>query len=178
MTILRSLARPMIASVFIIQGYETMRSPERVVKQAEPVVRSLADFVGVVPDDTEQAVRLNGALQLAGGALLAVGWLPRMAALAVAATLVPTTAAGHRFWEQDDPQERVQQRIHFLKNLSMLGGLLVAAGDTAGKPSVAWRGRYRAKSARRELSSAAKVARVSAKAGARAGRLSGRLPGK
>lgn len=132
MTILRTLARPMLASIFIIVGFATMRSPERVVKQAEPVVRPLAEFVPFVPEDTEQAVRLNAAIQLGGGVLLASGRLPRLAALALAATLVPTTIAGHRFWELDDPQERAQQRIQFLKNLSMLGGLLMAA-DAPGR---------------------------------------------
>ena len=123
----------MIASIFIVQGLATFRSPERVVKQAEPVVRPLAEHLDFVPDDVEQAVRINAAVQMVGGALLAVGLLPRLAALAVAGTLVPTTAAGHRFWEYDDPQERAQQRIHFLKNLSMLGGLLMAAGSGTGK---------------------------------------------
>ncbi|HWF82971.1 MAG TPA: DoxX family protein [Streptosporangiaceae bacterium] len=134
MTILRTLARPMLASIFIVMGYQTMRSPERLVKQAEPVVGPLAEFVPFVPEDTEQAVRLNGAAQLAGGALLAVGWLPRLAALTIAATLIPTTIAGHRFWDIDDPQERAQQRVQFLKNLSMLGGLLMAAtsGNSRG----------------------------------------------
>jgi uncharacterized membrane protein YphA (DoxX/SURF4 family) len=79
--------------------------------------------------------------------LLALGWLPRISAFAIAATLVPTMAAGHRFWEEDDPEMRAQQRIHFLKNLIMLGGLLMAAGDAAGKLSLAWRRRHRAKSA-------------------------------
>ena len=123
----------MIASVYIIQGYQTMRSPERVVKQAEPVVRSLAEYIDFVPDDTEQAVRVNAAVQLAGGLLLAIGRLPRLASLALAASLVPTTAAGHSFWTCDDPQERAQQRIHFLKNLSMLGGLLMVAADSGGR---------------------------------------------
>ncbi|HYK31925.1 MAG TPA: DoxX family protein [Streptosporangiaceae bacterium] len=134
MTILRGLARPMIASIFVIQGFKTMRAPDRVVKQAEPVVRSLAEYLDFVPDDTEQAVRVNAAIQLAGGTLLALGWLPRLSALAIAVSLVPTTAAGHRFWEYDDPQERSQQLIQFLKNLSMLGGLLMAAdsGDRKG----------------------------------------------
>jgi uncharacterized membrane protein YphA (DoxX/SURF4 family) len=134
MTILRSLARPMIASIFVIQGFQTMRAPDRLVKQAEPVVRSLAEFFDFIPDDTEQAVRVNGAVQFAGGALLAMGWLPRLSALAIAASLVPTTAAGHRFWEYDDPQERAQQRIQFLKNLSMLGGLLMTAADSGDRP--------------------------------------------
>jgi uncharacterized membrane protein YphA (DoxX/SURF4 family) len=133
MTILRTLARPMLASIFIVLGYQTMRSPERVVKQAEPVVGPLAELVPFVPEDTEQAVRLNAATQLACGALLAVGWFPRLAALTIAGTLVPTTIAGHRFWELDDPQERAQQRIQFLKNLSMLGGLLMTAGSGSRK---------------------------------------------
>jgi len=125
----------MIASIYVIAGYQTMRSPERVVKQADPVVRALAEYVDFVPDDTEQAVRVSGAVQVAGGALLAVGWVPRVAALALAATLIPTTAAGHRFWEYDDPQERAQHRIQFLKNLSMLGGLLMVAADSGDRQS-------------------------------------------
>jgi putative oxidoreductase len=70
----------------------------------------------------------------------------------------------------------MERRIQFLKNASMLGGLLIAAADTAGSPSLAWRSRHAARTARRDLRLAARAARVSGKAGARAGRLSGRLP--
>lgn len=178
MPVLRSLARPMLASIFVVEGYRTLRHPEQVVKQAEPVVSSLARIADVVPEDAEQAVRINGAVQLGAGALLAAGWLPRASALAIAATLVPTTAAGHRFWEEDDIERRGQQRIHFFKNVAMLGGLLIAAGDTAGKPSLAWRGRHGLRSTRRELSSTARAARVSARAGMKAGQLRSRLPGR
>jgi uncharacterized membrane protein YphA (DoxX/SURF4 family) len=41
--------------------------------------------------------------------------------------MLPTTAAGHAFWEETDPQRRKQQMIHFLKNASMTGGLLLVA---------------------------------------------------
>ncbi len=167
----------MLASIFIVQGYQTLRHPETVAKKAEPVVSSLATMTSAIPDDPEQAVRINGAVQLTAGTLLALGWLPRASALAIAATLVPTTAAGHRFWDEVDPEQRGQQRIHFLKNLAMFGGLLIAASDTAGKPSLAWRGRHQVKSTRRELSSAARAAKLSGRAGLRAGRLRGRLPG-
>jgi putative oxidoreductase len=177
MAVLRTLARPMLASIFIIQGYDTMRNPDRVVKKAEPVVRPIASRVSVVPDDTEQAVRLNGTVQFVGGTLLAIGWLPRLSALAIAATLVPTTAAGHRFWEADSEEERAMQRIQFLKNLGMFGGLLIAAGDTAGRPSLAWRSRHAVKEARREVSHAAKAARTSGKAAAKAARLKARVSG-
>jgi uncharacterized membrane protein YphA (DoxX/SURF4 family) len=161
----------MLASIFAIQGYDTMRNPERVAARADPVVRPLAERIPAVPDKTEEAVRLNGAIQFAAGSLLAIGLLPRLSSLAIAATLVPTTAAGHRFWEAQDEQERAQQRIHFLKNLAIFGGLLIAAADTAGRPSLAWRSRHAAHSARRNAALAIRTARLSGKAGTRIARL-------
>ena len=142
----------MLASIFIVQGLDTVLHPDRKVAAAEPVVRPLAERVPFIPDDVETSVRLSGAVQVVAGSLLAIGRFPRLSALAIAVDLVPTTYAGHRFWETDDKQERMQQRIHFLKNLSILGGLLIAAGDTAGNPSLAWRqpARGRLRQARRE----------------------------
>jgi putative oxidoreductase len=166
----------MLASIFIIQGYGTLRRPERVTELAEPVVRPVAERFPILPDQTEQIVRLTGGIQLAAGALLAVGWWPRLSAFALASTLVPTTLAGHRFWETEDKQERVEQRIHFLKNVSMLGGLVIAAADTAGNPSLAWRGRHAISSARHDVSLAARTAKVSGKTAAKATRLRSRLP--
>jgi hypothetical protein len=99
-----------------------------------------------------------------------MGWMPRLAALAIAGTLVPTTLAGHRFWEADEPQTRKQQRIQFLKNLSMLGGLLIAAADTGGRPSLVWRSRHAAHDIRRQSAVAARAARTGVRAGSRAGR--------
>ena len=169
MQVLRALARPMLASIFIIQGYDTFRRPEHVAARAEPVVRPLAERVSVVPAKTEQAVRLNGAVQMVAGGMLALGKFPRLSALAVAGTLVPTTLAGHRFWEEDEQASRAQQRIHFLKNASMLGGLLIAAGDTAGKPSLAWQASHAAQARRREAELVARTARAAGQRGAKAG---------
>jgi putative oxidoreductase len=174
MTVLRAVARPMLASIFVIQGFDTMLHPERVAPRAEPVVAPLTELVPGVPATTEDAVRLNGAVQFAAGSLLALDIFPRLSALAIAATLVPTTAAGHRFWEVEDEKERAQQRIQFLKNLSIFGGLLIAAADTGGRPSLAWRSRHAVRSARRDVALATRAARVSGRAGARAGRAGAR----
>jgi uncharacterized membrane protein YphA (DoxX/SURF4 family) len=190
-----------MAALFVIQGIDSLLHPDTKAPAAEKVVRPLAERVPVVPDQVEQAVRLNGAVQVAAGSLLAIGKFPRLSAAVLAASLVPTTAAGHRFWESDDKLERAQQKIHFLKNLSILGGLLIAAGDTAGNPSIAWRGRHAAQLAKREASLAAKsaaaeaqtvtakaeakaakaaaktaarTARLAAKGGAKAGKASGK----
>ena len=83
-------------------------------------------------------MQLNGAVQVAAGAMLALGVFPRLAALVLAGTLVPTTAAGHAFWAEEDPKVRAQQRVQFLKNTAMFGGLLLAAADHGGRPSVTW----------------------------------------
>ena len=164
----------MLSSIFVLQGFDAMVNPERVSSRAESVVQPLAERVPLIPNETEQAVRLNGAVQFAGGLLLSMGRLPRLSALAIAATLVPTTLAGHRFWEAEEDETQAQQRIHFLKNLTMFGGLLIAVGDTAGNPSLAWRTRHTARSARNQAALVTKTAKVSGQAGVKAGRLRGR----
>ena len=70
---------------------------------------------------------------------IATGVVPRPAAALLGLSLIPTTLAGHRFWEYDDRSERADQTFHFLKNVGMLGGLLFAATSTGGRPSVPWR---------------------------------------
>src|SRR6185437_9205720 len=92
------------------------------------------------PDD-EMLVKIDAGVKIVAGTMLAFGKFPRLASTALAASLIPTTLAGHRFWEEDDPEVRAQQQIHFLKNLGLLGGLLIAAADTQGKPSLGWRAR-------------------------------------
>lgn len=179
MAVLRLVARPMLASIFIAEGIDSLLHPDTRAPAAEAVVRPLAERVPAVPAQVEQAVRLNGAVQVVAGSLLAIGRFPRLSAAALAASLIPTTYAGHRFWESDDKQERSQQKIHFLKNLSMLGGLLIAAGDTAGNPSVAWRSRHAAKTVKREAALTAKsVQAASAKAEAQAAKAAAKTSAK
>jgi putative oxidoreductase len=170
MGVIRAVARPMLASIFIVQGYETWRHPERVAPHAEDVVRPVREQVPALPDKTEDSVRINGAVQCVAGSFLALGWWPRLSALALAGTLVPTTLAGHRFWEVEDKQEQAAQRIQFLKNLTMLGGLLIAAADTGGDPSLAWRSRHAAQTARREVALATQSALAPGVATVKAGR--------
>jgi uncharacterized membrane protein YphA (DoxX/SURF4 family) len=82
-----------------------------------------------LPADDELVVRGNAAVMVVGGTLLALGKAPRLSALALAASLVPTSVAGHRYWAIEDPAARKQQRIQFHKNLAMIGGLLFAILD-------------------------------------------------
>src|SRR5215217_1302761 len=152
MTPSRWLARPLLSSMFVAGGLDAVHPAEK-VKKAEAVTRHLTERG--MPLDTTTLVQVNGVVQVAAGAMLAWGRFPRVAALALAASLVPTTLAAHRFWEEEDPDVRAQQRIQFLKNASMLGGLLLAAVDTAGNPSLAWRANRAARHANRAAHRAA-----------------------
>ena len=85
------------------------------------------------PENRLQLVQLNASVQIAAAALLAIGKLPRLAALTLAASLVPTTLAGHAFWRVAEPGPRAQQEIHFNKNLAMIGGLIVVVLQQSGR---------------------------------------------
>ena len=141
MNITRAATRPLLASIFITGGLDTLRHPERPTQMAGDVATEVAEVLPVdLPSDPESLVKLDAAAKVAGGVMLATGGaLARAGAVVCAASLVPTTLAAHRFWEVADPAERSQQQIHFFKNLSILGGLLIAALDTGGRPSIPWR---------------------------------------
>ena len=144
--LVRRIARPMLASTFIYGGIQTLRNPQSRVPGAAPIVEQLTEIADKqlpieISHDVEQWVKINAGVHVGAGTLLALGKFPRVAALALATSLVPTTFAGHRFWEHEDPKERFGQTSNFLKNTGMLGGLLLAAVDTEGKPSVGWRAR-------------------------------------
>jgi putative oxidoreductase len=182
MTVLRRIARPMLASIFISGGIDALRNPAPKADAAETVKPTITDKIPALADqDPESLVRINGAAQVVAGSLLALNRFPRLSALVLAASVVPTTAAGHRFWELDDDMARAQQKVHFLKNVGLLGGLLLAAADTEGRPGVLWRTKHTAEHAgaaakrtRRQAKRAAETARREAKLAAKAASASAR----
>src|SRR6201987_14921 len=146
--LIRRIARPLLSAVFIGQGVETLRNPKITVDAAGPTMaalRTLPDPVAAkVPSNPETAARINAAVQVGGGLLLATGKMPRIASAALAFTVIPGSLGGHLFWNESDPELKAQKRRDLLTALSLLGGLIIASADTAGKPSLGWRGRQAA----------------------------------
>ncbi|MGA8328122.1 MAG: DoxX family membrane protein [Mycobacterium sp.] len=143
--LIRRIARPLLSAVFIGQGIETLRNPSVTLEATEPTMAALRNlpepYGDKVPSNPETAARINAAVQVSGGLLLATGKLPRIASAALAFTVIPGSLGGHLFWTEKDPERKVQQRRALLTDLSLLGGLIIAAADTAGKPSLGWRGK-------------------------------------
>lgn len=89
-------------------------------------------------------VPVSGALILAGGVGVLIGFRARLSAWLIVLFLAPVTLAMHRFWGLPDAQAAMQQQIHFMKNLSLLGGALLIAAFGAGPMSLDERSRRRA----------------------------------
>jgi putative oxidoreductase len=169
MTAVRLIARPMLASMFVMGGLDALMHASGKVSKAQKVteqVPTVAEKVAPglpVPTDPATLIRINGGAQVLAGLTLATGRVPRLSALVLAASLVPTTYAGHAFWAEKDEATRSAQRIQFFKNVSMMGGLLLAGVDTEGKPGVAWRARRAARDVRREARQLGKQAATEAR---------------
>jgi uncharacterized membrane protein YphA (DoxX/SURF4 family) len=143
--LIRRIARPMLSAVFIGRGVEALRSPKPAVDAAKPTLEGLSklpDPVGTnVPTNAETVARVTAGVQIGGGLLLASGKLPRLASAALAFSVVPGSLGGHMFWNETDPERKADERRAFLTDVSLIGGLIIAAVDTEGKPSLGWRGR-------------------------------------
>ena len=165
MTLLRAGARTMLASYFVVSGVKALRNPDQFVKAAEPLTDRVVPLVKkyapsqvatVVPEEAVSLVRANGAAQVVGGLGLATGIGRRVGALLLAASIVPSTVAKHPFWTKTDPEEKALERAQFLKNTSLLGGVLLASLDTEGKPSLAYRAQKGGQSLAKETRKARK----------------------
>jgi putative oxidoreductase len=122
MALTRRLAQPLLAASFVAGGVETLLDPGPRIARAREAGMDQLPF-----GDAATLTRANAAVQIGAGAMLATNRLPRLSALALAASLLPTTYAGHPFWSETDKQARQQQRASFLKNLGLMGGLLLTA---------------------------------------------------
>jgi hypothetical protein len=97
-----------------------------------------------------------------------------MSALLLAASLLPSTYAEGAFWREKDPMARRDQRTQLLRNAGLLGGALLGAVDTEGRPGLAWRGRRAVQQAEKAGKRAARDARRTAKHARRTARLEAR----
>jgi putative oxidoreductase len=125
MRTLYALARIALAWVFIRAGFDVVRDSRQATKTASPLLRAVRASAPLPLPPDPVLVRANAVAQVAGGAALATGLAPRLAAGVLIGSLIPTTGAGHAFWTHQDPAQRTGQRNHFNKNLGLIGGLIL-----------------------------------------------------
>jgi uncharacterized membrane protein YphA (DoxX/SURF4 family) len=130
----------LLGVTFVVAGTEALREGDRRARQAASL--------GI--GDPQTVTRATAGAQIGAGALLALGRLPRLTSLVLAATVVPDALTGHAFWSEHDKQDRQAQRSLFVRDLGLLGGLLVSIADTGGRESVPHRARRAARKARKQ----------------------------
>ncbi|MCU1459780.1 MAG: DoxX family protein [Actinomycetia bacterium] len=115
------VSRMFLAPIFILSGQRNLRNPgPQAVKAAK-----------VVPEPVSlHAVRANGAFMVVAGTAMALGIKPRLAALGLAGALIPTTLAGHAFWDDEPGPNRSTNQLQVAKNLGLIGGLFLVAADS------------------------------------------------
>ena len=119
------IARILLALMFLLAGISKFAGLEGtagyIASQGLPLPQLLA--VG------------TATLEVVGAVLLILGWQARWAALALAAFTLLASVLFHNFWAMPAEQQMVQQ-LMFMKNISVVGGLLVVFGLGAGTLSL------------------------------------------
>ena len=119
------VARILLALVFLVAGVRKLMAPAASAGY-------LAKLGFPAP---EVMVWVAIAFELGGAILLILGWKTRWGALALALFTLIATFAAHRFWEFDAAQY-ANQMNHFLKNLAIVGGMVILAATGPGPFSV------------------------------------------
>jgi putative oxidoreductase len=170
----------MLSAIFISSGVKVLLNPDEKAEAAGRVTDRIGPLIEKVdprlPSDTRTLTQIKAGVDVVAGLLLATGHVTRPAAAALAAGLIPTTVAGHPFWSH--PKElRSNHQTQFLKNLGLLGGLLLAAADTEGRPGLKYRTTHAVDRSQRGVKRAVRTAKREAKIAAMSAAAGRKLPG-
>ena len=148
--LVRRIARPLVASSFLAEGWDAVRSPAMHVDRVEAAWARLGRRVDLPPAPSHRQVttlvRAHGAAMLGAATMLALGKAPRTSALVLVGLTVPVVASempatpwtrgGHSAADGSGHATRWER---LWMTCSMLGAALLAAVDVEGRPGMAWR---------------------------------------
>jgi putative oxidoreductase len=119
------VARVLLALIFVTAGFSKLTG-----------LQGTAGYIGSVglPAPMLLAVAA-GVVELVAGVLVIVGWQARWAALALAGFTAVASVLFHNYWAMPAEQQMMQQ-LMFMKNVSIVGGLLVLFAFGAGSLSL------------------------------------------
>jgi putative oxidoreductase len=119
------LGRILLSAIFLLSGANKFMAWEQTTQYMES--KGLPAAPVLLP--------VAAAAEIAGGLSLLLGLWARLGAIGLIAFLVPTTAIFHGFWALEGAEQQAQM-IQFLKNLAIMGGLLLVAAFGPGGCSV------------------------------------------
>lgn len=131
----------MLASTFVADGIDAVLRPKHHAERFKNVTPLLerAGLPPVLTADATMITRVSGVVSVLSGLMLATSRRPRTAALTLAVLNLPLTLVNNPVWAASGPEQRKLYQAGLLRGVSLGGGLLLAAADLDGKPSLAWR---------------------------------------
>jgi putative oxidoreductase len=123
------VGRILVGALFIVAG-------ARKIMGAAGIAGTAGYFAKLGFPAPEIMAWLAVIIEIGGGLLLIIGWRTRWVAWLLALFVIIATFAAHRFWDFPDPAQYNNQLTQFLKNASIIGGLLYVAAFGAGRASV------------------------------------------
>ena len=119
------IGRVLLALIFVVSGYGK-------ISGFEGVTAFIASKGLPMP---AVVAALTIMLELVGGLLILSGWKSRWVALLIFLWLIPTTVVFHAFWAAE-PAQAMAQQSQFLKNVSIMGGMLLLVAFGPGRYSI------------------------------------------
>jgi putative oxidoreductase len=110
--------RAIFGGYFLYNGINHFRNREMVAGYASSKQVPAADA----------AVIASGVMMLIGGASILAGAQPKIGAASIAGFLLAVSPTMHAYWNEQDPQQRMNEMVNFTKNMALIGGALLAAG--------------------------------------------------
>lgn len=156
---IRKIARPMLASAFVIDGVKTVMNPASHKESADSVLKQVraatpSQYRSFLPKDPETAAQIVGGVKAGAATLFALGKAPRTSAGLLTATSLASLAGRNAFWDTDDEDEKARRKAGALTDLALTGGVLLATVDTEGKPDMKWRAQNAARTAKKNVQQA------------------------
>ena len=120
------LGRILMAVLFLVPGIRTLMA----------VSGTVGYFAKLGMPMPEVMVWVAIVIEIGGAAALILGWQTRRVAWLLILFVIIATAMAHRFWELSDPAQYFTQLNNFLKNVGVIGGLLIIGAVGPGAHSV------------------------------------------
>lgn len=115
---------PFLIGRMILGGFFVYNGVNHLLKAKQ--MGQYAESKGV--PNGEMAVAASGIPLVLGGASLLLGIKPRIGAVAILGFLAGVSPIMHDFWNQEDPNQRQNEMINFMKNMALAGGALALMG--------------------------------------------------
>lgn len=141
---IRTIARPLLASAFVLDGVQMLKNTDDYKAEAKVVADNARrllppNVTSFIPNDDTTNVRVLAGTKIVGAALLGSSKAPRVGAGLLTALQLPTTFTRNAFWSAQGKEDKKAKQLGLISDLALLGGLAITTADTAGKPGLTWR---------------------------------------